>query len=236
MDSIKSYQKYARASGLLFLIAIVTGIIGAILFGGLSEFGADITGFSENRTKTLLASFMILLMGFACTGIAIPLYPILKKQNQPMALAAVCFRLLEGMMHILNVVVFLTLLNLSSAYVASGASGNSYYLILNSTLSEFSGFLSLIVSICFNIGALMYSIILFQTKLLPRWMVSLALMGIFLALMNQILVYFGIYADSATIATIFHLPTLIYELLFGFTMVFKGFNVDAIQQLDPSVK
>ena len=232
MDSIKSYQKYARASGLLFLIAIVTGIIGAILFGGLSEFGADITGFSENRNKTLLASFMILLMGFACTGIAIPLYPILKKQNQPMALAAVSFRLLEGMIHILNVVVFLTLLNLSSAYVASGASGNSYYLILNSTLSEFSGFLSLIVSICFNIGALMYSIILFQTKLLPRWMVSLALVGIFLALMNQILVYFGIYADSDTIATIFHLPTLIYELLFGFTMVFRGFNVDAMKHLE----
>jgi hypothetical protein len=233
MYSIKSYQKYARASGLLFLIAIVTGIIGAVLFGGLSDFGADITVFSENRTNILLGSFMILLMGFACAGIAIPLYPILKKQNQPMALAAVSFRLLESILHILNVVVFLTLLNLSSEYVASG---NSNYLILNSTLSEISGFLSLILTICFNIGALMYSLIIFQTKLLPRWMASLALVGIFLALLNQILVYFGIYADSDTIATIFHLPSLIYELLFGFTMVFRGFNVDAIQRLDPQAK
>jgi uncharacterized membrane protein len=67
-------------------------------------------------------------------------------------------------------------------------------------------------------------------------MASLALVGIFLALLNQILVYFGIYADSDTIATIFHLPSLIYELLFGFTMVFRGFNVDAIQRLDPQAK
>ena len=229
MVSIKTYQKYARASGLLFLIAIVTGIIGALLFGGLSDFGADITALSENRIRTLLGNFMILLMGISCACIAIPLYPIIKMQNQPMALAAVGFRLLESMIHIFNVAIFLVLLNLSTEYIASG---NSEYLILNSTLSELSDSLSLILTICFNIGALMYSVIIFQTKLLPKWMASIALVGIFLALMNQIFVYFGLYADSDTIATVLELPTLLYELLFGFTMVFNGFDVNAIQHLE----
>ncbi|WP_371805118.1 DUF4386 domain-containing protein [Candidatus Lokiarchaeum ossiferum] len=232
MDSIQSYQKQARASGMLFLIAILTGIIGAVLFGGLSNFGADITQFSENRLKILFGSFMILLMGITCASIAIPLYPIMKKQNQPMALAAVSFRLLESVSHIFNVILFLVLLNVSSEYAASEVSNQSYYVILNSTLSDLSDSLSLIGTICFNIGALMYSLIIYQTKLLPRWMASFALVGIFLALMNQILVFFGVYTDSSIIATMFHLPTLVYELIFGFTMVIKGFNVEAIQQLD----
>ena len=63
----------------------------------------------------------------ASAGIAISLYPILRKYNEGLALGSVGFRIIEGMLGIVGVICLLLLTTLSQEFVKAGAPNSSYF-------------------------------------------------------------------------------------------------------------
>ncbi len=68
-----------------------------------------------------------LIMAFACAGIAIWLYPILKKHNEVLALGAVGFRIIENVFQIVGTLGLLSLLTLSQESVKADAPAASTF-------------------------------------------------------------------------------------------------------------
>ena len=76
-----AYEKNSRIVGLLLLIAIVTGILSVILSSSLLHDPDYLLKISAHGDRIMLAAFLIVLMAFACAGIAIGLYPVLEEDN-----------------------------------------------------------------------------------------------------------------------------------------------------------
>lgn len=67
------------------------------------------------------------LQAAAAAGIAIALYPILKKYSRPLALGSVCFRVIECVFVLIGTLSLLSLLTLSQEFIAAGAPGTSSF-------------------------------------------------------------------------------------------------------------
>ncbi len=152
------------------------------------------------------------------------IYPILKKHNEALALGYAGARIAEGVLFIVNVIFILTLLTLSQAFVKAGALDASYYQTLGTVLLAAGDWAFLLgFGLAFALSALILNSLLYQTKLIPRWLSGWGFVGAVL-----IFVYYLLQFFSTNQVEILFLPIAVQEMVFAVWLIIKGFNSPAI--------
>ena len=131
-----------------------------------------------NENHVIIGGLLVLLSAFACAGIAIGLYPVLRKQNAALALGSVALRGIETMLYIVGVVCVLSLITLSQGYVLADASNASSYQISGTLLLAVKDSAGQLSVVAFTLGGLMYYYVLFRSKLIPRWLSGWGIVGV----------------------------------------------------------
>ena len=91
-----SHRKTAIIVGVLFLIATATFFIGdSILIESILGDPDYLMNVSENMTQMIIGVLIAFIDGIAIIGIAVFMFPILKKHCEPMALGYVGLRIVE---------------------------------------------------------------------------------------------------------------------------------------------
>jgi hypothetical protein len=221
-------KKAARISGVLFITATVAGIISAVLLGPILEAPDYLAKVSANENQWLIGVLFNFIMAVAGASIAIPMYPILKKHNNGMALGSVGFRIIEGALFSVGVISLLLLVTLSQEFVQAGAPDASYFQTVGELLVGVSTFSLVIGGLAFSLGALMYYYLLYQSKLIPRWLSGWGLIGVTLGLAAYLNQFFSPSAFASASIDIGHLPIFLQEMVFAVWLIVKGFNSSAI--------
>ena len=119
-------RKIAIIAGVLFITATAASLLGNGLTGSIlaaPDYLARVSS-SGNRDGWALLSF---LAAAGSAGIAIALYPVLKKYDAGLALGAVSFRLIEAVFYIVGALCLLSLLTVSQQFVRAGDQSASYF-------------------------------------------------------------------------------------------------------------
>jgi len=225
---MNSNRKTAVIVGVLFITATVAGVLGGMLgltFTGPSNAPDYFTNISANVNQLTTAGLFILIMGFAAAGIGIMMYPILKKHNEALALGYAGFRIIEGVLLSVSVVSLLSILTLSQEFVA-GAPDASYFQTLGTLLQKGQYWAYHVGTISFGLAAAMFYYLLYQSKLIPRWLSGWGLIGVPLWLAVSLLIMFGSITESLEI--FFYLPIAVNEMVLAVWLIVKGFNPSAI--------
>ncbi len=228
---MNTYRKNARIAGVLFITATVAGILSAVFSSSILDAPDYLIKVSANESQVIIGALFVLIMAFACAGIAIWLYPILKKQNEALALGSVGFRLIEGVFHLAVVVSMLSLLTLSQEYVKAGAPDASYFQSFGTLLHAAGDWAGTLGSTAFILGALMYYYVFYQSKLIPRWLSVWGLIGVPLWIAAALLLMFGFVDHFSTTVILLDLPIAINEMVLAVWLIVKGFNTSAIASL-----
>jgi hypothetical protein len=193
---------------------------------GASDYLAEIYA---NETQMALGVIFYLIMAATGAGIVIPMYPILKKYNEGLALGAVGFRFIEGAIFMVSVVGILALVPLSQEYVQAGASAEPYFQTIGELLLTGYTIDHAVVPgvFAFSIGALMYYYIFYQTKLVPRWLSVWGLIGITLGIVNGLFDIFG--GIDEIFSMLLDLPIFVNEMVLAVWLIVKGFNTSKLE-------
>ena len=89
-----STRKTALVAGVFYLITFIS-IPTLALYGPVKNHRDWILG-SGAHTGVLVGGFLEVIMALACIGTAVTLYPVLKRQNEGVALGFVAARVLEA--------------------------------------------------------------------------------------------------------------------------------------------
>ena len=234
MNTIKgsplgTYRKNAISVGVLFIIATVLGVLGKTKFlGPILDAPDFLIKVSANQNQVIIGSLLVLLSAFACAGIAIGLYPVLKKQNGALALGSVGLRVMESMLYIVGVVCTLSLITLSRGYVLSGASNAPSHQISGILLLAVKDSAGMLSVITFTMGALMYYYVFYRSKLIPRWLSGWGIVGASLSLACILLTIFGQLIPFSTVFILLQLPIGMQEMVLAVWLIVKGFNPSVI--------
>ena len=229
---MNTYRKTAIIVGVLFLLGFA-GVFGPVIVKPILANENYLVSIFEHKNQVLLGALFQLIMALACSGIAIGLYPILKKYNQSLALGAVGFRLIENIFAIVAALVLLSLLSLSQQSVKADVLAAPAIQTVGDLLLAVRFWTSLVLSqFGWAIGALMYYYVFYRTNLIPRWLSGWGLVAIILHLTSVFLTMFTqIDPFSGSLTILMNIPIGLQELALAVWLIVKGFNPSAIASL-----
>jgi hypothetical protein len=224
-------KRTAVTVGVLFIVCTVASILGPSLAGSVN--GPDyLNQLAANPNQMITAALLEFIWAAAGAGIAIGLYPLLKKYNGAMALGAVGFRVVEGVFVLIGTLSLLTLLTLSQEFVAAGAPGASSFQTLGALLLALRDWqLHVISGLAFSLGALLYYVILYRSKLIPRWLSGWGVLGALLSLAATVLASFARDFGMESVHTYLSMPIGLNELVLAVWLIVRGFNPSAAAPL-----
>jgi hypothetical protein len=221
-------RKTAISVGVLFIIASVLGVLGRSFSQPILDAPDYLIKISANENQVIIGGLLSLLAAFASAGIAIGLYPVLKKHHEALALGSVGLRVMEGMLYIVGVVGLLSILTLSQEYVKAGASNASLFQASGTSLLAVRDWAGKLSIIAFTLGALMYYYVFYQSKLVPRWLSGWGFLGAALSLAAALLAISGQIIYFSTVFILLQLPIGVQEMVLAVWLIVKGFNPSAI--------
>jgi hypothetical protein len=218
--------------GVLFIIGTVSGLLMLPVLGNTLNAPDHLTTIATNESRMIIATLLKFIMGVACAGIGLALYPILKKYNEGLAIGAAGFRVIEGVVDVVGALSYVALLVLSQEFVKAEAPQSSFFQTADVLINASAAWLrdvAMLLTWC--IGALMYYAIFYQHRLVPRWLSVWGLVGITLTSISCLLVMFHLISPAGTVQVILSLPIMVQEIVLAVWLIVKGFNPSAIASL-----
>ncbi len=220
--------------GALFLVSYCGVFIGSVFLDILNAPDYLINIF-PNKIQVIIGVLFELVNDAVVVGIAVLLFPLLKKHSESIALWYVGFRIIEAAMFIVGKVSALSLITLSQEYIAAGAPDASSFQALGALALAGRYWAGEMAAIFFILGALIFYSLLYQSKLLPRFISVWGLIAVALLITAKGL---GVpdLTQSFHPAMILYFPIVLNELFLAIWLIVKGFNSSAIASASESEK
>jgi hypothetical protein len=228
---VDTNRKTAMIVGVLFIIGTVAGILSAVAAGPLSGVLADPTAgnavdlatVAASASQITLAALLVLVMGFALALVPVVIFPVLKQHNEPLAFGYLVFRgALETTCYILSALSWLFVVALSQQYTIAAAADTPSVRALGSLLLQANDLITPILEIVFSLGALLFYVLLWQAKLIPRLLSGWGLLAAFLYLGVGLASMFGAVSEALLMVM------LVQEMVMAVWLIVKGFNSNAL--------
>ena len=221
--NMTSQRKISLAAGLLYLLTFVS-IPTLTLYGQVK--GANYILGAGPDTAVIIGGILEIIVALAGIGTAIVLFPMLKKQNEGAALGLVASRVLEASTMFVGVAFLLSIVTLRQAGAGADALATSHTL---ATLYDRIFLLG--QSFMPAINDLLLGFLLYKSRLVPRTLSLIGIVGGPILIAGYIAVLFGLVGQHAPLAGLSAIPVALFELSLGIWLTIKGFNASAITSL-----
>jgi hypothetical protein len=218
---MNSTRKIAVITGVAFVIATVAALLARALVPDPT--GADyLTNFSANANRVAAGVLLYLIGHFSCAGIAVAMYPVLKKWNAGLALGSVIFRTIETVFYTVGIVCLLSLLTLGQQFTSAVSADRTSLQAIGDLLLNIHQQAALAGVFAFSLGAFMYYYLFFQSRLIPLWLSGWGIVAIILMLTACVLALFS--GNRITSYIPLAAPIALQEMVLAVWLIAKGFN------------
>ena len=216
-------RKTALVAGIFYLITFVS-IPTLALYGPVKNHRDWILG-SGGHTAVLVGGFLEVIVALAGIGTAVTLYPVVKRQNEGAALGFAAARVLEAAMIFTGVVSLLSLVTLRQD-LGGAAGANAAALVTTgaSHVAVYNWTFLLSQSLMPGINALLLGSLMYRSRLVPRIIPVLGLIGGPLLIVAVFATLLGQHSSLAGLAALPVIPVAAWEFSLGVWLVVKGFR------------
>ncbi len=217
------HRKTSLAAGVLYLLTFVS-IPTLALYGSVK--GANYILGAGPDTGALVGALLEIIVALAGIGTAVALFPVVKRQNEGVALGFVASRTLEAAGIFASVACLLTVVTLRQEGAGASALVTSHALV-----ALYDRLFLITQSFIPAVNALLLGYLLYQSRLVPRALPLLGLIGAPLLVAADLAVLFDLIGRTSTPALVTALPIALWEFSLGVWLVVKGFKPAAITAL-----
>src|ERR671936_724134 len=208
-------RRTALVAGALYLLTFVS-IPTLALYGPVHDPNYIIGPGPD--TGVFFGGILEVIVALAGIGTAVALYPVLKRQNEGVALGFVGARVLEGAGILAGVACLLSIVSLRQAGAGTGALATGQTLAI-----LYDRIFLLSQSLMPAVNDLLLGLLLYQSRLVPRALPLLAFIGAPLLLASDIAVLFSLSERTSTATALAALPVALFEFSLGIWLVANGF-------------
>lgn len=220
-------RRTAFIAGVFYIITFVS--IPTLFIYGPAKKTDFIISNTGSDTGVLVGCLLEVIVALAGIGTAVTLFPIVKRQNEGMALGFVASRTLEAAMIFTGVASLLSLVTLRQDLgTAAGADRAAFIATGASHLATYDWAFTLGQSLMPGVNAILLGTLLYRSRLVPRILPTLGLIGAPIHLTAVVLTLFGVIDRTGTVAGIAVIPVAVWELSLGIYLVAKGFKPSPI--------
>jgi hypothetical protein len=219
-----SHRKISLTAGLLYILTFVS-IPTLVIYGPVKTAGYVLGAGPD--TAAIIGGILEIIVALAGIGTSVVLFSILKKQNESAALGLVAARILESGTIFAGVAFLLTIVTLRQTGAASDALATSHMLAVMYDRIFLLG-QSFMPAIC----DLLLGFMLYKSRLVPRGLSLIGIVGGPLLLAGYFAVMFGLLEQHGGLAGLSAIGVAVFEFSLGLWLIFKGFNPEAVAALE----
>jgi hypothetical protein len=225
VTSTPSHRKISLAAGILYLLTFVS--IPSLVFFYVQVKSENYILGTGPDTFAIIGGILEIIVALAGISTAVVLFPMLKKQSKVGALGLVGARILESGTIFVGVTFILSIVSLRQAGAGAGA------LVISQTLVMLYDRIFLLgQSFMPAICDLILGFLLYQSRLVPRALSLIGIVGAFPLVAAYLAVMFGLIGQHAPLAGLAAIPVALFEFSFGVWLIVKGFNPQAVAVLE----
>jgi hypothetical protein len=222
---MRTYRGNAIAAGVLFILCSAAAILSIVPLGAAVGAPVDFARLAANDNRVLLTALVEFVWAATGMGIAIALYPVLRKSNPALALGSVAGRVVENVFVLVATLSLLVLLTVSQQAAAAPSAFQAIGDALVAVRDWVHGFVAMIP---FAIGTILYSYVLYRSRLVPRWLSGWGLVAGVLSLVATIYAGFTQDFGFTMVNNLLSAPIGLQEMALAIWLIVKGFNRSAL--------
>ncbi|GGM85478.1 hypothetical protein GCM10009721_07770 [Terrabacter tumescens] len=225
-----STRANSRAAGILYLLTFASSIPALALLGPVLNDAGYVTGTGQD-TRVLWGCLLDTVNALTAIGTAVAVYPVVRRQNGSLALGFVTSRLVEAAVVMIGVVSLLAVVTMRQQLAGSGADAASATVAANALVSVRDWTFLFGPGLMPVFNALLFATLLHRSRLVPRIIPKIGLIGAPLLFAAFVANLFGGFAQVSTASLLLTLPIAAWELSVGIWMTVKGFRPQAVAAL-----
>lgn len=222
--SMSSERKTSLLAGILYLFTFVS-IPTLALYGPIHE-PNYVLGTSTD-TFVIIGNILEIIVALTGIGTAVVLYPVLKSKNEWIALGLISSRILEAATIFIGVMFLLTVVTLKQTAAGADSLVNSNTLVIMYDRMFLIG-----QSFMPAINDLLLGYLLYHSRLVPRGLSLIALVGGPVLIAGDILVLFGFIGQHDPSTGLFAIGVALFEFVLGIYLIINGFKSTVIVDED----
>ncbi len=227
----KDTQRLARLTGLFFLLTYATSIppVLTLYVPALSDPAFVLGGpFNAGVTWGAILELMLIAANIAS---ALTLYPVLRRRFPVLSLGFVAARIMESAFIAIGIIAVLSLITLRAT--AGDADPAALAVVGHALVAVHDWTFKMGPGVVVGVGnGLILGYMMWKTRLLPRFLSILGLIGGPALLLGSCGVMFGHFEFGSTAHSLSVAPEFLWELLLGIWLLVRGFNPSAVTALD----
>src|SRR4051794_4399034 len=224
-------QKRARVFGVLFLITFVTSIPALLLYQPVLDDPVGYIAGAGQNDQVIFGAFLELLLIVANIGTAVVIFPIVRRQSEELALGYVTARLFECTFILVGIVTVLGIVTLQQE-VAGASEGSIAYTL--AAIKDWTFWLGPGWVVGWGNG-LILGYLMYSSRLVPRRLTWLGLVGGPLIILSGTLVMFDVADAGGSLQGLATIPEGLWELSLGIYCAAWGFRPSSpILRLGPT--
>jgi len=213
---MSSLRKTSLTAGIFYLITFVS-IPTFGLYAAVKE--ANYIVGSGPDTQVLIGGLLEIIVALAGIGTAVTLYPVVKRQNQGVALGFVTMRTLEA------ATIFAGVVSLLSVTTVRQAGAGPDALVAGQVLTaQYHWMFTLGQALLPGINAVLLGSLMYKSGLVPRILPILGLIGAPIIFASVLAKYFGLYDELSVWSALGALLIAVWEFSLGVYLTVKGFK------------
>jgi uncharacterized protein DUF4386 len=228
-------RKVALAGGLLYLLTFAASIPQLKLFANIVDNPEGFITGHGSKTPVLLGSWLEVITALAGIGTAIALYPVTRRVSKSAAIGFVTSRVTEAALILVGVVSLLTVVTMRADLAgATGARADALRVTGHALLEMRQWTFLLGPGVMAGINGLFLGYVMYRSRLVPRIIPTIGLIGAPLILASSTATMFGLWDQLSRPAAALALPVAAWEFSLGVWLTVKGFKPEALKSLGVS--
>lgn len=167
----------------------------------------------------MFGAVLEIVVALACIGTAVALYPLLKRQNESVALGFVAVRTLEAACIVIGIAMLLSVVTLRQTGAGADALPAARALT-----ALYDRIFLLSQSFLPAVNAVLLGSLLYQSRLVPRLIPLVGLIGAPILVASDAGILFNLWGPMSAVAGLAALPIALWEFSLGIWLVVRGFN------------
>lgn len=213
---------------MFFIVAAVTAIVGFALEGPVLNDARYIVGRGDDA-RVIWGGFFELITALSVIGTSVTLFPVVRKQNEGIALGYVAGRVVEGVAIIVGIMSLLTVVKLRQEFIgATGADVATLVTVGKSLVALHDWTFLFGPNLALGPNTLMLAYLMFTSRLVPRPIAILGLVGGPLIFLSGTAVLFGLYGQWSAWGSIAAISVFAWEMSLAVWLIVKGFRPSPI--------
>lgn len=216
-------------AGILYIIGTVAGVLSKVAaIAPVSGTDDPLAAGAQHSGAVVTCALLVLLMGLSLAFVPVVLFPVLRRVDEVLAIGYLVVRgAVETVCYVLSAISFLLLLPLGEVMSAGPGTASPAGVRLGRLLVDHAD-VSAVTSLVFCLGSVMFYLLLYRSRIVPRWIAVWGLAAIPLYVAAYVLAMYGVIGTDSVAQSLLYIPLAVQEMVLAVWMIARGFRPAAV--------